>query len=57
MITKENGDKISWEGAILSQCPVVASITLLTKVQTDLKHTELEVVNYLKDKLMQETSV
>ncbi|MBP7219966.1 MAG: gliding motility protein GldM, partial [Paludibacteraceae bacterium] len=51
MITKENGDKISWEGAIFESMPVVASITLLTKVQADLKHTELEVVNYLKNQI------
>ena len=51
MVTKQNGDKISWEGAIFESMPVVASITLLTKVQADLKHTELTVVNHLKNQV------
>ncbi len=51
MVTKANGDRISWEGAIFESMPVVASVTLLTKIQADLKHTELEVVNYLKNQI------
>jgi gliding motility-associated protein GldM len=46
-----NGDPQSWETARFSSMPVSACITLLTKIQTDLRYTESEVVGYLKNQV------
>lgn len=47
----QNGDPITWEASRFEMIPVSASITLLTKIQTDLRYTESEVVNYLKNQV------
>ena len=44
-----NGDPQSWETARFISMPVSACITLLTKIQTDLRYTESEVVGHLKN--------
>ena len=46
-----NGDPVSWETARFSSMPVSATITLLTKIQADLRNTESEVVSYLKNQV------
>lgn len=46
-----NGDKQSWETARFSSMPVSACVTLLTKIQSDLRYTESEVVGYLKNQV------
>lgn len=46
-----NGDPQSWETARFSSMPVSACITLLTKIQTDLRYTESEVVSSLKNQV------
>lgn len=46
-----NGDPVSWETARFSSMPVSATITLMTKIQSDLRYTESEVVSYLKNQV------
>jgi gliding motility-associated protein GldM len=46
-----NGDPMSWENARFSSMPVSATVTLLTKIQADLRNTESEVVSYLKNQV------
>lgn len=46
-----NGEKQSWESARFNSMPVSASITLLTKIQADLRNTEADVVNYLRKQI------
>lgn len=47
----QNGDRITWEAARFETMPVSATITLLTKIQADLRNTESDVVNYLKNQV------
>lgn len=44
---KVEDNKRTWEMATFYHNPVVASVALLTKVQTDVKNAESEVVNHL----------
>ena len=46
-----NGDPMSWETARFSSMPVSATVTLMTKIQADLRNTESEVVSYLKNQV------
>ena len=46
-----NGDRTTWESAHFEHMPVVASITLLTKIQSDLRNSESDVVGYLKNQV------
>lgn len=50
-IKAANGDPVSWENAIFETMPIAASITLLTKIQSDLKNTEAGVTSYLKNQV------
>ncbi len=43
-----DGDPISWESSVFEGMPVGASITILTKLQNDLRSTEGEMVQLLK---------
>lgn len=47
----QGGDRITWEAARFESMPVSATITLLTKIQSDLRNTESEVVSYLKNQV------
>ena len=33
--------------------PLIAAVTILTKIQADVRNAEADVINYLKQKLMQ----
>ncbi len=44
---KEGGEKKTWEIARFDQLPMIACITLLTKIQTDVSNAESDVINYL----------
>jgi gliding motility-associated protein GldM len=44
----EDGQPITWEVANFQMMPVAAALTLLTKIQADVRNLEGEVVNYLK---------
>ena len=43
------GDSIDWERALFENMPVGASITILTKIQNDVRAAESEVLQYLFD--------
>lgn len=47
----QGGDRITWEASRFETMPVSATITLLTKIQADLRNTESDVVNYLKNQV------
>ncbi len=44
---KAKKDKQSWEGSMFYQMPLVASITLMTKLQNDVRSAESEALNTL----------
>lgn len=44
---KEGGEKKTWEIARFDQLPMIACITLLTKIQTDISNAESDVINHL----------
>ena len=41
------GDSISWEDAMFNEMPMCACITVLTKLQSDIRHCEGRAVRYL----------
>ena len=41
------GDSISWEDAMFNEMPMCACITVLTKLQNDIRHCEGRAVRYL----------
>ena len=41
------GDSISWEDALFNEMPMCACITVLTKLQNDIRHCEGRAVRYL----------
>ena len=41
------GDSISWEDALFTEMPMCACITVLTKLQSDIRHCEGRSVRYL----------
>lgn len=43
-----DGDPISWESTIFEGMPVGASITILTKIQNDVRSAESEMIQYIK---------
>lgn len=43
-----DGDEISWENSVFEGMPVGASVTILTKLQNDIRNTESEMIQYLK---------
>ena len=47
----QDGGKISWEHANFSELPLVATITMLSKLKADIKNTEGDVLNYLNGKI------
>jgi gliding motility-associated protein GldM len=44
---KEGGEKKSWEAEHFLDKPLVAVLTLLSKIQIDVKNSEANVINYL----------
>ena len=49
--TKGKAEKKTWEIVRFNQLPMIAVITMLTKMQTDLSNTESDVINYLYNKI------
>lgn len=45
--TNAEGDPISWEDMIFNEMPMCASITILTKLQNDIRHCEGKAVQLL----------
>lgn len=45
---KEKGKTITWESALFEHTPAGAVVTLLTKIQGDLRNTEAQVLDVLK---------
>lgn len=43
-----DGDPISWEASVFDGMPVGASVTILTKLQNDIRTAEGEMIQYLK---------
>ena len=43
----QNGDSIKWEHQNFEQLPLVAVLTMLTKLKTDVLNTESEAINFL----------
>lgn len=48
---ENKGDSVSWETGQFNHAPVSAAIALLSKIQSDVKSTESEVVKALFDKI------
>jgi gliding motility-associated protein GldM len=44
-------EKKTWETVRFDQLPMIAVITMLTKMQTDISNTETDVINYLFDQI------
>jgi gliding motility-associated protein GldM len=47
----KGGENIKWETGVFEGMPAIATLTLLTKIQNDIRNTEAEVVQYLKDQI------
>ncbi len=47
--TTNDGDPIDWEHVIFDGMPVGASITILTKMQNDIRAAQSEMIQYLRD--------
>lgn len=47
--TTADGDVIDWEHLMFEGMPVGASITLLTKIQNDIRAAQSEITQYLRD--------
>jgi gliding motility-associated protein GldM len=47
----KGGERIKWETGVFDGMPAIATLTLLTKIQNDIRNTEAEVVQYLKDQI------
>jgi gliding motility-associated protein GldM len=45
--TNAEGEVISWENSIFMEMPMCASLTVLTKLQNDIRHCEGRAVRYL----------
>lgn len=43
-----DGNPISWESTIFEGMPVGASVTILTKIQNDIRSAECEMIQYIK---------
>ncbi len=43
-----DGDRISWEASLFEGMPVGASITLLTKIQNDIRTAQSEIIQHLQ---------
>ncbi len=43
-----DGTPVSWESSVFQGAPLAASVTILTKFQSDLRSAEAEIVQYLK---------
>ena len=48
--TTADGDSIDWEHVIFEGMPVGASITILTKMQNDVRAAQSEMIQYLRDR-------
>ena len=44
---REGGERVSWEAQHFDSKPLIAVITLLSKIQIDIKNAESHVINYL----------
>ena len=47
--TNNDGDPITWEQVIFEGMPVGASITILTKMQNDIRSAQSEMIQYLRE--------
>ncbi len=48
--TTADGDSIDWEHVIFDGMPVGASLTILTKMQNDVRAAQSEMIQYLRDR-------
>ena len=47
-VTKKGGKKVDWEKYNFYDMPSVGALTILSKIQSDLRTIEADVINYLK---------
>lgn len=43
-----DGEEVPWQNSIFEHMPLVASVTMLSKLQSDVRLAELEVISHLK---------
>ena len=53
--TKKSGPNHSWESQQFSNTPLIGAVTLLSKIQSDIRNTEADVVNYLFNQIEAES--
>ncbi len=44
---QKKGKKISWEKATFEEMPLISSVTLLSQLESNIRNTETDVLNYL----------
>ena len=52
---KKSGPNHSWESIQFSNTPLIGAVTLLSKIQSDIRNTESDVVNYLFNQIEAES--
>tara|TARA_B100000900_G_scaffold412048_1_gene433026 strand:- start:3678 stop:5351 length:1674 start_codon:yes stop_codon:yes gene_type:complete len=48
---KKSSGKISWLRNNFEDMPLIAAVTILSKIQTDVRNAEADVINYLKQEI------
>lgn len=52
---KQDGATRTWESHLFSHIPLVGAVTLLSKIQSDVRNTESDVINYLYNQIEAES--
>ena len=47
--SSHSGEMMSWEYSIFESMPLGATVTILTKIQNDIRSVEADLINYLKN--------
>ena len=50
-VSQDNGKKIPWEVNNFQDMPAVSALTILSKIQSDIRNVESDLINYLKRNL------
>tara|TARA_B100000900_G_scaffold151990_1_gene129067 strand:+ start:11959 stop:13773 length:1815 start_codon:yes stop_codon:yes gene_type:complete len=55
VVSKSDGKKVPWEVDNFQDMPAVSALTILSKIQSDIRNVESDLINYLKRNLDQNT--
>ena len=54
-VIKSDGNKVPWEKDNFQDMPAVSALTILSKIQSDIRNVESDLINYLKRNLDENT--